>query len=222
MTHLSTLRLHQLRLGELPPVEEGLARGHLADCAACAARLGHQEETRAAFLRMPVPPALMPRVSLWERLGAFRWLLGVVPVLAALFLVLRMPADPDGLREKGAVPALEAWVMTNGSARPVYTDEAFRAGTRVQLKYDARGHRFVTFAGRDGLGVVEVYGTVLGDHDGLQDAPFALTLDDSPGDQQFFAVLSDMRPGAGEVEAFLAGTRRMPDAVVASIVLRKE
>jgi hypothetical protein len=222
MTHPSTLRLHQLRLGELAPAEEGILRGHVADCAVCTSRLGHQEATRAAFQRMPVPPALAPRVSLWERLGALRWMLGAIPVLAALFLVLRVHPPRDGLREKGSVPALEAWVLTNGSARPAYTDEAFRAGTRVQLKYDARGRRYVTFAGRDGLGVVEVYGTVLGDDDGLQDAPFALTLDDSPGDQQFFAVLSDMRPAAGEVEAFLAGTRRMPGAVVASIVLRKE
>ncbi len=229
MTHISTLRLHQLRLGELDAQARAPIDEHLATCEDCARRLAHQDATRAGFVRTPVPAAIVPAPTWWERLGRLRAALLLVPILAAGALVLR--ADPLAPppetapieRLKGSAPVLEAWVKTGESARPLYTGERVRGGTRVQLKYDAGAHRFVTLAGRDGRGIVEVYGTLPVNGAGLATAPFALTLDDSQGEQAFFAILTDTRPAPDAVlEALAVEPIRMERSEIASVVLRKE
>lgn len=240
MTHISTLRLHQLRLGELDAHVRAPLEAHLADCALCLGRLGHQDAERAAFVGTPVPATLVPRRTWMERLGHWRAALLLVPVLATTLLVVRVgppsptsagppspardaPSVEDVLRAKGGGPLLEAWVETGESARPLYTGERLRGGTRVQLRYDAGRHRFVTLAGRDGKGTVEVYGTLPASGPGLATAPFALTLDDSQGDQAFFAILTDTRPAPDAVlEALAVEPIRMDAGEIASVVLRKE
>jgi len=232
MTHISTLKLHQLRYGELDAHARAPLDAHLADCAACAARLSHQDDTRAAFVRAPVPAAILPRPTWWERLGSLRAALLLLPVLAAGLFVLRgvptigagAPAEaPPAERLKGGRPLLEAWVKTADSARPLYTGERLRGGTRVQLKYDAGRHRFVTLAGRDARGTVEVYGTLPSIGPGLATAPFALTLDDTKGEQAFFAILTDTRPAPDAVlRALKESPIRMEDSEIASVVLPKE
>lgn len=224
MSHISTLRLHQFRLGELPDEQDAEFRAHLAECALCAGRLGSQHATQLAFARMPMPEALVPKPSLWERIGAMRWLFVALPALAAIVLTVRMaPSPAPETQMKGLSTSLEAWVQTGQTARPLYNGEKVHAGTRVQLKYDARGHRFVTLAGRDSGGNVDVYGTLDGAGSGLHTAPFALTLDDSKGEQAFYAILSDTRPSSNEVVDILhRDPVRMEHAEVASLVLKKE
>ncbi|MDP2307082.1 MAG: hypothetical protein Q8P18_13745 [Pseudomonadota bacterium] len=240
MTHISTLRLHQLRLGELDAHARAPIDAHLAGCELCAGRLGHQDAQRAAFVRTPIPAGILPRPTWWERLGRLRAAFALVPVLAAALLVVtagtsgplpspgeltagERPTSDDVLRTKGAVPLLEAWVKTGDSARPLYTGERVRGGTRVQLKYDAGKHRFVTIAGRDGHGTVEVYGTLAANGPGLATAPFALTLDDTKGEQAFFAILTDTRPAPDSVlKALAVEPIRMDSSEIASVVLRKE
>lgn len=232
MTHLSTLRLHQLRLGELDPAERTAAEAHLDACPTCAARLTHQEQARAAFVVTPVPAAIValdrPAPRWFERLKSWQIFAFAVPVAAAAFLAVRTPTpEPDtrlkgpGTHQKVRVPILEAWVLTGQSARPLYTGERLGGGARVQLKVDAAGHRFVTLAGRDAEGTVEVYGTVPAS-DGLAPAPFALTLDDSKGEQRFFAILTDAKPAPDEVvQALVADTFDL-DGEVASVTVAKE
>jgi hypothetical protein len=230
MNHVSTLLLHRLRLGELAADEQDVLEAHLATCSLCAGRLAHQQQLRAAFVRAPMPAALEPRPTLWERIGQLRALLLFVPIALAALLVLKTgplasPGAAPALTEhlKGATPQLVAWVKTGESARPLYTDERVHEGTRVQLRYDAGRHRFVTLAGRDGRGLAEVYGTVPADGPGVRDAPFALTLDGTRGDQTFFAILTDTRPQPEEVMAALAESPvRMDHGEIASLVLRKE
>ena len=108
MSHIHTLKLHQLRLGELSGEEEGQLRGHLASCDACARRFDIQADTRAEFTRQPIPPALAPRSSWWFRLRVWRPALVLLPALAAAALFVR-PPEPE-VREKGASLVLEAWV----------------------------------------------------------------------------------------------------------------
>lgn len=302
MSHIHTLKLHQLRLGELSPDEEGRLRAHLAECALCASRLQHQHTARAAFQRAPMPEALQPQPAWWERLRAW-WLpaAALVPAaLAAAFVLTPVgggpgpwqpeagvpapesgpgsgpvapvaprpapmaapvatvptdtphpaPASPpsapavveaapspaggaavepppaaadDGLRSKGVTPRLEAWVQAGDSARPLYVGESLGAGSRVQLRYDPRGRAFVTLAGRDSDGVVEVYGTVPAKGPGLTAAPFALTLDGSAGEQVFFALCTDARPDPEAVKAAVGHNPvRLDGALVATVVVRKE
>lgn len=232
MTHISTLRLHQLRLGELEPAARAPLEDHLASCALCAGRLGHQDAARAEFVRTPVPAAILPAPSFWERMGRLRAIFLLVPVAIAAALVLRAPLDEPTertkgeaplVRAKGSAPVLEAWIQTGESARPVYSGERVGAGTRVQLKYDPGAHRFVTLAGRDARGTVEVYGTLPTNGPGLAAAPFALTLDDAAGDQEFYAVLTDTRPAPEEVVDALTGdVIRVEHGEIASVVLAKE
>lgn len=264
MSHVSTLKLHQLRLGELPGDEAARCQAHLDGCALCQARIGHQAEVRRDFEAMPVPLVIArPR---WQRVA-----LGVVPLLAAaLVLFALLPSDPavqapvdetpvvempvlvehdaepavvatsaspavaepapavtpkkSTTRTKGAsMPRLEAWVEAGQSERPVYPGESLGAGARVQLRYDALGKNFVTLAGRDSNGVVEVYATIAATARGLQSAPFALTLDDSKGEQAFFALLSDTRLDPESVKLALSKNPvRMDGAIVTSLVLRKD
>ncbi len=264
MSHVSTLKLHQLRLGELPGDEAARCQAHLDGCALCQARLGHQAEVRRDFEAMPIPLAIArPR---WQRMA-----LGVVPLLAAALVLFALspgtpprkapvdetpvtetpvlvgpiaepgpvatPAAPVAVevvaplapkksttRTKGAsMPRLEAWVEAGQSERPVYPGESLGAGARVQLRYDALGKNFVTLAGRDSNGVVEVYATIAATARGLQSAPFALTLDDSKGEQAFFALLSDTRLDPESVKmALTKNPVRMDGAIVTSLVLRKD
>lgn len=244
--HPSTLSLHQLRLGELEPGRAHLVRAHLATCSACANRAAHQEGEHAA-LRAAPPPAWLdelaapaPAPSPWERVKAAWAGLGLggqgafvlVPAALLLGLSLGLPegstpppvgAEPTGItRTKGAAAVLEAWIETGQSARPLYNGERVGPGTRVQLRFNPGGHRFVSLAGRDGAGTVEVYGTLPVTRDGLMNAPFALTLDDSPGPQVFYAVLTDTRPDSAELLGSLRrDPARIPGAEVASVVVPK-
>ena len=224
MNHISTLRLHQFRLGELAPDASAAVQTHLVDCDTCASRLGHQRDLRLAFHREPVPAALLPAPAWTHRLRTWWLAAALVPALGATALVASAGAPvPDGVYPKGVHNALEAWVQTGGTARPVYTGERVRAGTRVQLKFDPGSHRFVTLAGRDATGVVEVYGTVPAQGPGLADAPFALTLDNVAGDQAFYAVLTDTRPDPTWVTSVVRKTPVSTQEVeVASVVLHKE
>lgn len=347
MSHVNTLKLHQLRLGELSPAEERALHAHLAECALCAARLHHQQAERLAFSREPMPAALEPKPSWIERLRG--WLFPgavLVPATLAAFFVMQAgplpehgpvvnpPAAPTSPTEPGAAPEgavvaspeavpvgggavkappipvpegvpatpdvasgsnpaaasapadggaapegggiapvgpgaptapesapaavpdgaaaaspgttpapegsgdpggdvthskglqtrLEAWVQSGQSARPLYLGETVSAGTKVQLRYDPQGRRYVTLAGRDSDGVVEVYGTVpAGSGLGMVSAPFALTLDASRGEQTFFALCTDTRPTSGDVVAAVKHNPvRMDGAIVATVVVRKD
>lgn len=233
MNHLSTLKLQQLRLGELPAEQQQLAAAHLADCDLCANRLGEFQEARQAFLKAPVPAWAQPQAAPWERMRRWWVALVAVPALTAGMLVLRpespapvevevSPTDP-GLRTKGDSELLEAWVQTGESARPLYQGEALGGGDRVQLRFHPGAHRFVTLAGRDSLGAVEVYGTLPSKGAMLQPAPFALTLDNSRGEQEFYAILTNTRPDPALVQQALKSSPvRMERASVASVVIRKK
>lgn len=223
MSHASTLRLHQLRLGELDPAAASALRAHLATCDRCARRLDHQAAERAAFVAEPLPARLVPRPSWRDRLRAGWAALVLVPALAAAAALVLLREPDDGVRTKGTPSRIEAWVEVGQSARPVYSGEALGEGARVQLRYDPGDHRFVTLAGRDGNGMAEVYGTVSARGPGLVAAPFALVLDRSPGPQRFYAVMSETRP---DPDAVMAALERdpvvVPGAEVLEVALPKE
>lgn len=239
--HPSTLRLHQLRLGELPASEVAAILAHVDGCPRCSSRHQHQLATEQEFRALPVPPALIEAPSAWGRLrawweglGVARALVPVALVAAAGAFVLRgEPAvDADtGLTEvasdtrtKGALgPVLEAWVQTGSSARPIYTNESLAPGSRVQLRFNPGRHRYVTLAGRDGSGQVELYGTLVSRGPEIQNAPFSLTLDDTPGRQEFLAILTDQKPDPDELSAALSHSPvAVPSAEVATVVVAKK
>ncbi len=101
MNHIHTLKLHQLRLGELAPAEEGRLRAHLGECADCSARLRHQQALRQEFLRAPVPEALQPAAR--QAAPWWRWLpvASLVPAALVAFIALRPPSNPG---PAGSIP----------------------------------------------------------------------------------------------------------------------
>jgi hypothetical protein len=204
--HLNTLQLHQLRYGELEEDVRKRARLHLDTCDSCARRFRAQQAERAAFVLQPVPPALQaaPRRS-WSRHwsgGVFTSLAALAAVLALAMTQVSVPTGPqtvESTRAKGALPSLEVWIDGPQGPRPLRLEESVGAGERIQVLFDPQGHRWVTFAGQDGAGSWERYGAVEPKEGGLQPAPFALTLDDTPGDQRLFILAGDRALALAEV-----------------------
>ncbi|MFT4627721.1 MAG: hypothetical protein ACI8PZ_006408 [Myxococcota bacterium] len=206
--HVSTLDLHRMRYGELSPEQGQVLRSHIAGCELCAERERVQHADRAGFVLTPLPPSIAaleppPRISR-------RWWSGLALLLAAaVALVVVLPQlsgapDTPTERAKGSTPDLEVWIATETGPRPLRADEALRAGDTVQLLFDPHGASEVWLAGRDGAGTVEVYGRVTPDGEGLQPAPFALTLDDTPGAQEFVVLIPNARIDAMDVKMWLS------------------
>ncbi|MEQ1568272.1 MAG: hypothetical protein ABMA64_21715 [Myxococcota bacterium] len=226
--HLSTLSLHRLRYGELDLAASTAARAHLASCPMCAGRLAVQERERAAFVARPVPDTIR-QLGVEEaprRVGWWRELYGLGLALcaaAALFVVVPSlrsdPAEADAIRFRGQLPAIEAWVDQGDGPRLLREGDRLSAGHRVQLSYDPRGASAVAIAGRDSTGAVEVYTTNAPTGIGLVQMPFALTLDDAPGEQELFVVTSDRPLDEAAVKAAL--TAGVPGARVARIAIPK-
>jgi hypothetical protein len=215
MNHLSTLTMHQVRLGEIEGEARAEAEAHLRECVECSDIVQRQADEDAALGANPLPewllsleaPSPMPKdahrptppeppVAPANRPFP-RWIVALVTAAAATLALgvgFEMapqtgitPVQTEGARPKGGLPEMELWVKSNAGPRPIRKDEAVRAGDTVQVFYDTNGASHAALAGRDGTGKIEVYG-VLPKHDTLGPAPFSLTLDDAPGPQEFFVV----------------------------------
>ena len=223
--HLSTLVLHQVRLGELDATQTASARAHLADCDRCTARLDAQHRERAAFVLRPMPDAIRTAAAPQRRPSAvWRWIAPVALVAAAavawLLVAGGVPPSGDRIVTRGELPRVEVWVDLGDGPRPLRPAERLVPGDRLQLRYDPRDAAHVAFAGRDGTGLVEVYGAFPALGPGLVDAPFGLRLDDAPGDQEFFVLTADRYLDAGTVHD--AVTVGVDGVDVARIVVPKE
>ncbi len=239
MSHLNTLTLHRYRYGELDEAELATLRTHLADCERCSARLAAQENNRAAFELTPVPDFIKdlssrqaPRKAAWWT----RWQVWLAPALGlAAALLIALPTGPsDSLKDpdhlppevvstKGVKDVLEAWLETDRGPRPLAEGATVGPGSRIQLRYRKAPEGWVTFAGSDGSGDFEVYGTwpTESAEEGWQTAPFALTLDETPGIQKFYAVFTSDPPAPETVEASLRQDGAMHGAQTQTISLTK-
>lgn len=224
-THPNTLLLHRLHAGELDPEQAAPLRAHLDTCPRCAARWQALQAQREAFVLQPTPPALRTRAP--ARPGA-RWAWALLPALAfgAALLAVQAPeprGEGPGLEEgrtKGAAAALEVWQSTPQGPRLLHEGDSVASGDTVQLRYDPGPHRYVSLAGRDGRGTIELYGTTAA-QGGVEAAPFALTLDDTPGDQVFYAVFTAQAPTPEQLRAVVGGGAPVPGGTLRSLRLHK-
>ncbi len=220
MTHLSTLKLHQYRYGELDGDLCEEVRNHIATCERCAARLNVQERAREDFVLQPVPEAITSATPA----NNSRWFRRLAPILVAaaaiLFVSMFWAAPDDGMRPKGDLPEIEVQIATDAGPRAIRDGDRLGEGDRVQLLYDPRGATLVTFVGRDGSGEIEVYKSITPRGTGLQPAPFALTLDDAPGPQEFWVIASDRSLDGEEIADAIDGG--LNDVQVRSVILPKE
>lgn len=226
MSHLNTLLLHQLRYGELTGEGLARARAHLDTCPTCAGRLRAQQAERQVFVARPVPPLIRRATTP----PSTRWWTWLAPALLAALavVVVRVAQAPQPaaigepapeVRFRGSLPTIEVWVRGERGARALAPGERVGPGSTVQLVYDPQGASAVALAGRDGSGTVQVYTTRAPTGIGLVQAPFALTLDDTPGDQELFVVGSDLPLDDGVVR--LAVTQGVPGARVARVRLQR-
>jgi len=229
MHHPSTLTLHRYRYGELAEPESAALRSHLEGCAACEGRLRAQENHRAAFELAPVPAAIREAAAPPAPRRRWGWLALLAPVMAALMVaVLPLtgaervdPAQPAGdTRTKGADADMEVWLKGAGQ---LLDGDVVRPGDQVQFRYRlTEGDGWVTFAGEDASGHVEVYKSLPAQGEkGWQRAPFALTLDEAAGRQVFYAVFTRGRPSPSALADGLGRDGKPPDGRVESIRLKK-
>lgn len=232
--HLSTLALHKLRYGELGEAERRAAGAHLEACPVCRRRLGVQERTREEFVLQPVPADLQgtlaspARARSPRRGGASSWVQRLLlpwALVAAAAVFVGVPAlraarsveAAEVVRTKGGASGLEIWIDRDGP-RALRGTDVLHAGDRVQVLYDPEGAPFVAVAGRDPTGEIQVWGHLRPERDGLQPAPFALTLDTTPGFQEIVVVRSPFELTPDEVRRAVLG-RSLPAGVEAERVL---
>ncbi|MFT7519407.1 MAG: hypothetical protein ACI9MC_001548 [Kiritimatiellia bacterium] len=216
---ISSLTLHRYHHGELSAEERAQVRGLIDSDADVRARFQALLAAEADFAVQAVPDFIQtmqpnePVRSAWSRwLAIGTPVLGLATVAVALFIVVGpftlQPTEPEvpyvGLR--GELPDLEVWVQRDEGPR-VHQGQPLGDHDVVQLKFDAQGARHVTLAGRDSTGEIEIYRTIeqVDEVSGLQTAPFALTLDDTPGTQEFFLLVHDGALDALEIEDRIHG-----------------
>jgi hypothetical protein len=219
--HLSTLKLHQYRYGELEGDICEAARAHIETCERCSQRLLVQERGREEFVLQPLPAAIAATA---KPANNARWFARFVPVLVAaaaiLFVSLTFLNDDDGNRAKGVLPEIEVWVGTDAGPRALRSEERLRAGDSIQLLYDPHGYSMITLVGRDGTGQIEVYKTLHPEGEGLRPAPFALTLDDASGPQEFWIIASDAPIAMDEIADAIDG--KLNEVHVRGVIVPKE
>lgn len=235
--HLSSLTLHRLRYGDLPGDAAARARAHVGACASCAAMLRAQEHERADFVLRPVPEAIrqgtpapsrpnLRSSSVWARWG---FSFGGLAALAAAGLLALVPRehldDPlaarSETRTRGELPAIEAWVDLGDGPRLLREGERLSPGDRVNLAYDPHGASAVAIAGRDSTGEIEVYSTNAPTGVGVVRAPFALSLDDTEGEQELFVITSAAPLDEAQVRAAVQDGAPDDDVSVARLIIEK-
>jgi len=234
MSHPSTLTLHRLRYGELDHEQAEQVRTHVDDCPGCAARLRAQENQRAAFELQPVPEAIRslgrtePARSPWR---VPLWLLtGLALAAGTLLAVIAVPRlgdhgahEADTVRLKGSGARIEVWLDTSSGPALVQNGEKVHPRDRIQVRFRRPSAPWATLAGVDARGHVEIYGSWKTDMrtNDWQIAPFALQLDETPGDLHLVLMFTAGKPGEATIEC-TARTGRLPIAgEVRTITLEK-
>lgn len=226
------LRLH---LGELPSAAAEKAQAHLAECAACAARLGNLSTGDARFKaerpfavleaalnsRKSGPSRAGVRTSLAAPRPASRWaVLGVAGLLAAaagVFILVKPPEEatpPPSERLKAGL-ALSFDVERDGRPVPGDPRATYRKGDRIQVRYSSPVAGQLVLVSLDGRGEVSVFyddrGRSLPVEPGAgRPLPGSVVLDDAPRAERLVACFSSNPLDSAEVVA--AGRRALTAA----------
>jgi hypothetical protein len=196
--HPDALALHRYHLGQLEPEPADAIARHLAGCDRCQNDLGALEGDHRRFEREVFP---LTRDAVEAR-GTRRWrwphLVPLVGALAAaaFLLVLPRPAPEPDLRAKGG-GAMAVFVARGDAVVSVEDGKTpLRAGDRIRFVLWPSGQRYAVIGSIDGAGRATVYFPFEGKEsaplpDGPRvEVPGSIVLDDSPGPERVFAILS--------------------------------
>ena len=204
-------KLERYRLGELSAEDQAQVARAAADDAAVRARLATLEESdRAIRGQYPALPARRPQAPREER-PAFFWLApGLVAVAALLLAVVFWPrALPDDVLTPKGDPALRIFRLA-GEGQPERLPDGAHVKPHdvVQVAFDLQGGKHLVVASVDGAGHATLHWPLDGGTrvpDGLKALPRSFELDDAPGFERFFLVVSD---SPLSTEAVLDAARR--------------
>lgn len=217
-------------LGEL---EDATQRAHVVGCAYCQHRLRAREEDfsampgRAEMIRavhVAVAEAEVPR-------RRWRWAAVAsafaVPMVA-LFAVVRMAPETEGVRPKGAA-ALSVYVQRDGRAARAWSGGVFHPGERLRFEIDLAEPAEVMIVGREASGriyeVFPVASTPASSQAFLQGAdqllPGAVVLDETLGRETLFLVTCKGNFDSSQITGTEAGLRAPPGCLTTPFVLEK-
>src|SRR6185295_10732585 len=207
--HVSELQLDAFALGALDGPAETRVQAHLAVCTSCRSARTSAAALRAHFTVHVLPRGLRARPRPRRR---WRWHWLAIPALAAALLVVvwRRPLDPTAggdLAVKGT-PSWQVFAHRAGQTFAVHDGAALAAGDRIRFAMLSGGARYLLIASIDGSGAATIYYP----YDGAESAAIpgdrvepagSIVLDDAPGPERVFAILSDQPIAADVVKAQL-------------------
>ncbi len=221
-SHLSSLILDRLALGDLGAAEEQAARAHLESCDRCRSDFATLESSRAEhaaelprYLR-----AIRARMPQTAPANRWRWLFAaMVPALAALILVIARPKPPDPeLGIKGGA-TLRAYLRRDGKVLPLKDRDHARPGDEMRFVVTSTGQPWLLIASVDSTGKATIYHPYAGDRSAAlapdavsYEVPGSIVLDDTTGPERLFALFSRSPLTAAEVKTALEsiGSRGAP------------
>ncbi len=155
----------------------------------------------------------------------FRWLVpvGALAAAAVVMLVLwrRTPVDDD-LQLKGDGVTLVIYMQTDANSKKLASNDTVAAGAHIRFQVTAGKRGYVAVIGVDPK-TATVYVSPYAYEGGLCLLPGAIELDDTPGDERFYAVFASEPFTADAAMAALRDHRALPDGVARSseVVLHK-
>jgi hypothetical protein len=207
-THISALTLDGLALGTLAPDAAERAQAHLAACAEC-----RRDQQTAAALRDQFARSVFPRGLPRRRPRYWLWL--TAPAVAALCWLVIPLRGPPGPRS-APIPALAAkgdagWAVygnRDGQTFVVHDGATLVAGDQIRFAVMPERAPYLLVASIDGQGAATIYypydgqssASITGDRIELEGS---IVLDDAPGPERIYALLSDQPLAAADVKAAL-------------------
>jgi hypothetical protein len=203
--HVSALMVDALALDALDHDTAARVRDHLARCARCSSDQKDAAELREQFARSVLPRGLRvrpPRRWAWLAVPA------VVVAVAVLILALwRPPERDDALAIKGEA-SWRVFANRDGQTFAVRDETELAPGDRIRFVVLPDGARYLLVVSVDGRGAVTIYYPYNGAHSAsIEGDRFELAgsivLDDAPGPERIYAILSDHPVASAVVTAQL-------------------
>jgi hypothetical protein len=194
--HPSAKALHEYHLALADRAAADGIAAHVAGCDRCRADLEALGADQARFEREIFPrtrAAIEARATRWWRRP---WALPALGGLAAAAALLVFVRPHDDIRAKGAA-ALAVFVARGDGVQPVENGAShLHAGDRIRFVLWPNGLKYAVIASIDGAAHATIYYPFHGDRSATLapgprvEVPGSIELDDAPGPERVFAVLS--------------------------------
>jgi hypothetical protein len=202
-THVSPLMIDALALDALDHDTAAHVLAHLASCARCRGDQKDAAELREQFARSVLPRGLPVRPRR-------RWAWLAVPAVAVAVLIIALWQRPERRDELGIKGDASWQVFGNrdGQTFAVRDETELVPGDRIRFVVLPDGAKYLLVASVDGSGTVTIYYPYNGEHSAsIKGDRFELAgsivLDDAPGPERIYAILSDHPVAAAVVAAQL-------------------